>query len=102
MSTDAVPEPIRSISEDLGSPFNAQMHGIGLGVFAIMAIVVLPLLPLLAVGWLVSRAGSAARRAMFGPDPAGPGDGLRRVRADRRRVVEQRAKEADTPVDGGV
>jgi hypothetical protein len=96
MSTEAAPEPVRSISEDLGRTFNAQMHGIGVGMFVVMGTVAIPLLPLLALGWLVSRAGSAVRQAMSGSDPAGPGDGLRRVRADRRRVVEQRSKEAES------
>jgi hypothetical protein len=95
MSTESVPQPVRSLSEDLGRHLDARTHGIGLGVFAIMAIVVLPLPPLLAAGWPALRAVRAARRAISGADPADPGDGL-------RRVVKQRANEADTSADGGV
>jgi hypothetical protein len=102
MSTESVPEPVRSISEDLGRHPNTQMHGIGIGVFAVMGVVVLPFLPLLAGGWLVLRAGRAVRRTISGVDPAGPGDGLRQVRADRRRVVEERANGGDTPEDGSL
>lgn len=96
MSTESVPEPVRSISDDPGLHGNARMHGIRLGIFAVTEIAIRPLLPVLAVGWLLSRAGSAGRRAVSGPGPANPGDSLRRMQTDRR-VVERWSNGADTP-----
>jgi hypothetical protein len=79
MSTDTeqLPEPIRTVSDTLGHHPNVEMHGFGLAMVAIMAILFLPLLPFVAAGWLVWRAYVVVRRTVSGDDPVRPGDDVR-------------------------
>jgi hypothetical protein len=65
---------------------NVEMHGFGLLMAAILLVVVLPLLPFLAVGWLLWRASVLVRRSVSGNEPGRPGDDVRRRRQARRRA----------------
>ena len=59
---------------------NVEMHGFGLLMAAILLVVVLPLLPFLAVGWLLWRASVLVRRSVSGNEP-----GRRHARRTWRR-----------------
>ena len=75
MSTDStpqLPEPLRTVSESVGDRFDAEMHGFGLVMIAIMAVLLIPLLPIFAVIWLASKGVDAVRRTVGGGDE-GPG-----------------------------
>jgi energy-converting hydrogenase Eha subunit E len=84
MSTEQRREPNSTVSETLGRHLNVEMHGIGLLMVAIMAILVVPLLPFLAVGWLLWRTYVLVRRAVAGDEPVRPGDDVREQQARRR------------------
>ncbi|WP_276259955.1 DUF7535 family protein [Haloglomus litoreum] len=84
MSPEQLPEPPRTVSETLGRHLNVEMHGFGLLMVAIMAILALPLLPFVAVGWLLWRAYVIVRRTVGGSEPVRPGDDVRQRQARRR------------------
>jgi hypothetical protein len=84
MSTEQRPKPPRTVSDTLGRHLNVEMHGIGLAMVAVMAILVVPLLPFVVVGWLLWRGYVVVRRTVGGSDPVRPGDDVRERQARRR------------------
>lgn len=80
MSTDSTPElsePRRTVSDFVGDRFDGEMHGFGLVMVAIMAVLLIPLLPIFAVIWLVSKAVDVARRTGGGDEAKEPRQGRR-------------------------
>jgi hypothetical protein len=76
MSTDSAPKlpaPLRTVSDFVGDHPNTEMHGFGLLMIALMAVLLLPLLPIFAVVWLVSKGIDAVRRTVGGDDDERPG-----------------------------
>jgi len=69
MSTDStpkLPEPLRTVSESTGDRPDTEMHTFGLLMAAIMLVLMIPLLPIIAVIWLVSTGIDVARRTVGG------------------------------------
>jgi hypothetical protein len=59
---------LRSVGEWRGPRPDSEMDAIGLGIAAIMLIVVLPLLPFVALIWLLTSGAALLRRAITGDD----------------------------------
>ena len=70
---------IRTVSPGYRSRPDSEMNAIGLGYAAILAILLLPLLPFVVLVWLLSRI-AAAVRASVGEEETGP-----TTRTSRRR-----------------
>ena len=80
MSTDSPPElpaPLRTVSDFVGDHPNTEMHGFGLVMIAIMAVLLIPLLPIFAVIWLVSKGIDVVRRTVSDDESEELGRGRR-------------------------
>lgn len=63
-TSPALPKAIRTVSPGYRSRPDSEMNAIGLGYAALLAILLLPLLPFLVLVWLVSRIVSAIRASV--------------------------------------
>jgi len=54
-----LPEPLRTVTPPSGTHPDAQMDAIGWLIFLGLLVLLLPVLPLLLVVWLLSRASEA-------------------------------------------
>ncbi|MFC7229418.1 hypothetical protein N0B31_18610 [Salinirubellus salinus] len=63
-STPKLPEPLRTVSESAGMRPDNEMHGFGLLMAGLMLVLLIPLLPIFAVIWLVSKGVAVVRRTV--------------------------------------
>jgi len=76
-STPKLPEPLRTVSESAGMRPDNEMHGFGLLMAGIMLVLLIPLLPVFAVIWLVSKAIDVVQRTVGGDEADEPRRGRR-------------------------
>jgi len=55
----ALPEPLRTVTPPSGTHPDAEMDAIGWAVFVGLLIVLTPLIPIIAVIWLIAKAQDA-------------------------------------------
>lgn len=65
---------LRTVGEWRGPRPDREMDAIGLGIAAIMLVVVIPLLPFVALIWLLTSGAALLRRAITGDDTDEAGD----------------------------
>jgi len=73
-------EAVRTVSPGYRGRFDAEMHTIGLLYVAILAILFVPLLPFVALFWVVWRVGRAVRSFVGDGEGAESGGPARRRR----------------------
>ncbi|RXK46451.1 DUF7535 family protein [Halorientalis pallida] len=59
-----LPEPLRTVTPPYGGRPDLEMDVIGWGIFLVMAVVVLPLLPFVLLLWLAAKVVGFVARQM--------------------------------------